>query len=71
MCAWSAKKGIPPMVRDKDFDVRLLAAQLTVKLERTDAIDDLKAAVVNESSQENKRLLREQLELLRDISGRK
>lgn len=71
MCSWSAKKWIPPMVRDKDFDVRLLAAQLTVKLERTDAIDDLKAAVANESNKQKKRLLQEQLELLKDISGRK
>jgi len=67
MCAWSAKKYIPPMLRDKSFEVRLLAAKLTVYLERTDAIDDLKAAIRNESNVENKKLLQEQLQLLENI----
>ena len=71
MCAWSAKKWIPPMLRDKDFDVRLLAAKLTVYLERTDAIKDLKAAVMNETNQENKKQLSEQLQLLENILGKK
>ncbi|NOY22172.1 MAG: biofilm PGA synthesis protein PgaB [Acidobacteria bacterium] len=71
MCAWSAKKWIPPMVRDKDFEVRLLAAQLIVKLERTDAINDLKAAVLNELTPKNKKLLQGQLELLENIPGNK
>ncbi|PIE86300.1 MAG: biofilm PGA synthesis protein PgaB [Bacteroidia bacterium] len=71
MCAWSAKKWIPPMVRDKDFDVRLLAAKLTVFLERTDAINDVKAAVANESDAENKKRLQEQLQTLENILGRK
>ncbi len=71
MSAWSAKKWIPPMMRDNDFDIRLLAAKLTVYLERTDAIDDLKAAVKNESNQENRKQLQEQLELLEDILGKK
>ncbi len=70
MSAWSAKKKIPPMVRDKDFDVRLLAAKLTVELERTDAIKDLKAAVKNESKPENKKQLQEQLTLLENILGK-
>ena len=67
MCAWSAKKYIPPMIRDKDFDVRLLAAKLTVYLERTDAIKDLEAAVKNETNKQNKNLLNEQLQLLKNI----
>ncbi|MCK4529555.1 MAG: biofilm PGA synthesis protein PgaB [Candidatus Marinimicrobia bacterium] len=67
MYAWSAKKWIPPMVRDKDFDVRLLAAKLIVYMERTDAINDLKAAVENEPNQENKKQLQEQLHLLKNI----
>ena len=71
MSSWSAKKWIPPMMRDNDFDVRLLAAKLTVYLERTDAINDLKAAVKNESNLENKRLLQEQLQLLENMLGRK
>ena len=36
--AWSAKKWIPPMLRDNDLEVRLLAAQLTVYLERTEGL---------------------------------
>ncbi len=71
MRAWSAKKWIPPMVRDNDFDVRLLAAKFTVELERTDAIPDLQAAVDNETNVENKKLLREQLNLLKNILGNK
>ncbi|MCD6112028.1 MAG: biofilm PGA synthesis protein PgaB [Bacteroidales bacterium] len=67
MCAWSMKKYIPPMIRDKDFEVRLLAAKLTVYLERTDAIKDLEAAVKNETNKQNKNLLNEQLQLLKNI----
>ncbi len=70
MAAWSAKKWIPPMVRDKDFDVRLLAAQLTVALERTDAIKDLEAAVKSEKDEKNKKLLQEQLDLLENMLGK-
>lgn len=65
--AWSAKKWIPPMIRDKDFDVRLLAAKLTVELERTDAIPDLQATIDIETNNENKKLLQEQLNLLKNI----
>lgn len=67
ICAWSAKKYIPTMIRDKDFEVRLLAAKLTVYLERTDAIKDLKAAVENETNKQNKNQLNEQLKLLKNI----
>lgn len=70
MSAWSAKKWIPPMLRDKDFEVRLLAAQLTVELERTEAIPDLEASVMNEDNVENKKLLAEQLEALKNIVGK-
>lgn len=69
--SWSAKKWIPPMLRDNDFDVRLLAAELTVYLERTDAIIDLKAAVVNEANEKNKSLLQKQLTSLENILGKK
>ena len=58
------------MVRDKDFDVRLLAAKLTVHLERTDAINDLKAAVQNESIVENKKKMQVQLQLLENLLGK-
>lgn len=69
--AWSAKKFIPQMVRDTAFSVRLLAARLTVELERTDAIPDLEAAVVVEKDTKQKKLLREQLEQLKTIVGKK
>ena len=71
MSAWSAKKWIVPMIRDKDFEVRLLAAKLIVYLERTDAINDMKAAVMSESDKENRKLLQEQLEFLESILGKK
>ncbi len=64
MSSWSAKKVIPPMLRDSDFEIRYLAAKLTVTLERTDAIADLKAAIKTESLAKNRTLLSEQLELL-------
>ena len=70
MAAWLAKRWIPPMVRDKDFAVRLRAAELIVELERTEAIRDLAVAIENESSEKNKRLLQEQLELLESILGK-
>ena len=69
MRAWSAKKYIPQMVRDSSFAVRLLAAKLTVELERTDAIPDLKAAVISETNIEQKQQLEEQLRLLEAMVG--
>ncbi len=71
MSAWLAKRWIPPMIRDKDFDVRLLAAELIVYLERTDAIADIKAAILYENNPNNEILLTEQLELLEIILGHK
>ena len=68
--AWSTKKYIPPMLRDNDFDVRLLAAKLTVELERTDAIEDLKAAVDFETNEKNKTLLKKHLKNLTAVLGK-
>jgi len=59
-----------PMLRDIDFDVRLKAAELIVYLERTEGIDDLELAISLEQSVENKRILEEQLKLLRDYLGK-
>jgi putative intracellular protease/amidase len=70
MRAWSAKKYIPQMVRDSSFEVRLLAAKLTVELERTDAIPDLKAAVTTETNPAQKQQLQEQLRLLEAMVGK-
>ena len=70
MRAWSAKKYIPQMVRDSSFEVRLLAAKLTVELERTDAIPDLKAAVTTETNPAQKQQLQEQLRLLEKLKGK-
>ncbi|MFA8341473.1 MAG: BPL-N domain-containing protein [Rhodothermaceae bacterium] len=67
MRAWSAKKWIPQMVRDSDFDVRLLAAKLTVYLERTDALKDLEVAVKIEKDPKQKAMLQEQFDLLKNI----
>ncbi len=67
--AWSAKKYIPQMIRDSSFAVRLLAAKLTVELERTDAIPDLKAAVKVEKEGNQKRQIQEQLNLLEAMVG--
>ncbi len=67
MQAWSAKKWIPPMMRDKDFEVRLLAAQFTAELERTDAIPDFQAAIANETNPTHKKQLHEQLDILKRI----
>ena len=65
MRAWSAKKWIPQMVRDNDPEVRLLAAELTVELERTDALMDLKAAVKIEKDPELKKKLDKNYQLLK------
>lgn len=70
MRAWSAKKYIPQMVRDSSFEVRLLAAKLTVELERTDAIPDLQAAVATETDPTQKQQLQEQLRLLEMLKGK-
>lgn len=70
MRAWSAKKYIPQMVRDSNFEVRLLAAKLTVELERTDAIPDLQAAVTTETNPAQKQQLQEQLRLLEAMVGK-
>lgn len=55
------------MVRDKVLYVKYLAAKLTVYLERTNAIPDLKAAVENEINPDNKAKMQEQLDLLESI----
>ncbi|TKG96946.1 biofilm PGA synthesis protein PgaB [Puteibacter caeruleilacunae] len=70
MCAWSAKKWIPPMLRDKDVEVRLLAAKLTVQLERTDAIADLKAAIDSEQDLESKKQFQAYLKALKEMTGK-
>ncbi|NOR87430.1 MAG: biofilm PGA synthesis protein PgaB [Bacteroidales bacterium] len=70
MSAWLAKRWVPPMIRDQDFEVRLLAAQLIVFLERTETIPDMIAAVKNESNSKNKELLHEQLDLLLAIHAK-
>ena len=71
MSAWSAKKWTPSMLRDGDFEVRLLAAKLTVDLERTDALPDLRAAVAMEENIENKKELEKQAVLLEAMIGKR
>jgi len=60
-----------PMLRDKDFDIRLNAAMLIVYLERTEGIADLKCAIDLEQDEENRDKLKKQLLLLESILGRK
>ncbi len=69
MSAWSAKKKIPPMMRDENAEVRLLAAQLTVFLERTDALEDLESAVLIEKDKVIKKEMEKALADLKDILG--
>ncbi len=69
MSAWLAKRWVPPMVRDKNFAVRLAAAKLIVALERTETIKDLVAAIENEENQGQRAQLQEQLQLLEGILG--
>lgn len=70
MCAWSAKKWIPPMLRDNDADVRLLAAKLTVELERTDAIEDIRAALAVEKNEKLRLELKGYLRQLECMCGK-
>lgn len=69
MSAWSAKKKIPPMMRDENAEVRLLAAQLTVYLERTDALEDLESAVLIEKDAAIKAEMEKSLLDLKAIIG--
>ncbi|PID93345.1 MAG: hypothetical protein CSA95_08155 [Bacteroidetes bacterium] len=67
--AWSAKKWIPPMIRDNDPEVRKLAAELTLFIERTDAIPDLEAALQTETSPQTKAAIEEAIQKLNIIRG--
>lgn len=69
MSAWSAKKKIPPMMRDENAEVRLLAAQLTVYLERTDALEDLESAVMIEKDWAIKTEMEKSLSDLKSLLG--
>lgn len=69
MSAWSAKKKIPPMMRDESAEVRLLAAQLTVYLERTDALEDLESAIFIEKDKVIKTEMEKALSELKAILG--
>lgn len=71
MNAWSAKKKIPPMMRDENPEVRLLAAKLTVYLERTDALEDLESAVLIEKDPKVKLELSKELKEMKTILGEK
>lgn len=71
MNAWSAKKKIPPMMRDENPEVRLLAAKLTVYLERTDALEDLESAVAIEKDPKVKLELSKELKKMKTILGGK
>ena len=59
------------MIRDNDPEVRQLAAELTVYIERTDAIPDFEAALLHEKDQKTKVVLEEALRKLKIIQGKK
>ena len=67
MSSWYAKRWIPPMIRDNDYEVRLLASKLIVELERTEVVADLKYAIENEKMMVRKNELSKQLILLENI----
>ncbi|MCT4616402.1 MAG: hypothetical protein N4A49_16225 [Marinifilaceae bacterium] len=54
---WSAKKWLNGMLRDSIAEVRLVAAKNILRLERTDALDDINSAICNESDSKNKKIL--------------
>lgn len=70
LACWSSKKWIPGMLRDKDSDVRVKAANALVVLERTDAIPDLESAINNEINPECKRIMLKCLHTLKSISNK-
>ncbi|MFC2151019.1 biofilm PGA synthesis protein PgaB [Bacteroidota bacterium] len=59
-----------PMLRNKNFEIRLKAAELIVYLERTEGIDDLNLTISLEQNSENKKKLEEQLVLLESLLGK-
>lgn len=69
MRAWSAKKWFMGLLRDDDATVRVAAANALVELERTDAIDDLKVAVMLEQDEHTKKILKERLKRLENMVG--
>ncbi|MDE5421719.1 hypothetical protein L3073_05830 [Ancylomarina sp. DW003] len=69
LACWSSKKWIPGMLRDKDAMVRVKASWALIKLERTDAIPDLEAAVMTEKDAASKIELEKNLKTLKGILG--
>ncbi len=65
--AWSAKKRIVGLVRDFSPEVRKVAADALVQLERTDFIFDLEMAVKTEKDIETKMYLENQLRHLQEM----
>jgi len=70
LACWSSKKWIPAMLRDSDKEVRLKAAKATVLLERTDAIKDIKAAILVEKDPEYRTELKRCLHELKNMLGK-
>lgn len=69
MAAWSAKKWINGLVRHSDKNVRAKAAEALAWMERTDAIQDIKAAVDCETDLETKKSLSASLKTLTNMVG--
>ncbi len=69
LACWSSKKWIPGMFRNMDADVRLKASWALIQLEKTNAIPDLKAAVLTEKNTKTKEGLEKNLKALKGILG--
>lgn len=67
--AWSGKKWIIGLLRDKSAAVRLAAAKGILALERTDALNDLNAALQNETDLEVKKQLKDYFIQLQAMVG--
>ena len=65
--AWSAKKMIVGLLRDSSPEVRKVAANALVQLERTDFIHDLEVAVATETNPELKAYLSDKLQHLKSM----
>ena len=67
--AWSAKKWIIGLLRDSSPKVRKEAASAIVRLERTDALDDLEIASKLEKDIDTKLIMQKSVEALKNMIG--
>jgi len=68
--AWSAKKKFQGLLRDTDPQVRKIAAQSLLKMERTDALFDLETAMRLEDNPETKKAIEHSIKELNTIMSK-